>query len=187
MEAYVQRKGWTTFAEMEAERKTARAQYDQLDIDKTDISMRMTYLKGLLDLYEKYEPYQKVNSEYWKLKNAGDKKGKTGFLGFGKKSLAEEYKAQHQTELNTHRMYKSALKDMIEETDKMIRPKSWREELETLQTKYEDKQKSYSAAVVDLAKMEVLNHNRRDLNRMLENERHQKTMNITRKREGQDL
>ena len=84
-------------------------------------------------------------------------------------------------------MFKSALKDMIEETDKMIRPKSWRDELETLQTKYEDKLKSYSIAVVDLAKMEVLNHNRRDLNRMLENERHQKTRNITRKREGQDL
>ena len=187
MEAYVQRKGWTTFVEMEAERETVKAQYDQLDTDKTEISKRMTYLKGLLDLYEKYEPYQKINAEYWKLKNAGDKKGKTGFLGFGKKSLAEVYKQEHQTELNTHRMYKSALKDMIEEPDKKIRPKAWREELETLQTNYEDKQKSYSAAVVDLAKMEVLNHNRRDLNRMLENERHQKTMNITRKREGQDL
>ena len=187
MEAYVKRKGWTTFAEMEAERKTARAQYDQLDIDKTDISMRMTYLKGLLDLYEKYEPYQKVNSEYWKLKNAGDKKGKTGFLGFGKKSLAEEYKAQHLTELNTHRMYKSALKDMIEETDKKIKPVAWRKELTELGETYKEKQKAYSAAVLDLAKMEVLNHNRRDLNRMLENERHQKTRNITRKREGQDL
>ena len=174
MEAYVQRKGWTTFAEMEAERKTVKVQYDQLDTDKTDISNRMSYLQKLLDMYEKYEPYQKIYSEYWKLKNAGDKKGKTGFLGFGKKSLAEEYKLQHQTELNTHRMYKSALKDMIEEPDKKIKPKAWREELEGLKTKYTEKQKSYSAAVVDLAKMEVLNHNRRDLERMLENESHQR-------------
>ena len=174
MEAYVQRKGWTTFAEMEAERKTVKVQYDQLDTDKTDISNRMSYLQKLLDMYEKYEPYQKIYSEYWKLKNAGDKKGKTGFLGFGKKSLAEEYKLQHQTELNTHRMYKSALKDMIEEPDKKINPKAWREELEGLKTKYREKQKSYSAAVVDLAKMEVLNHNRRDLERMLENESHQR-------------
>ena len=174
MEAYVQRKGWTTFAEMEAERKTVKVQYDQLDTDKTDISNRMSYLQKLLDMYEKYEPYQKIYSEYWKLKNAGDKKGKTGFLGFGKKSLAEEYKLQHQMELNTHRMYKSALKDMIEEPDKKINPKAWREELEGLKTKYREKQKSYSAAVVDLAKMEVLNHNRRDLERMLENESHQR-------------
>ncbi|MBQ9340833.1 MAG: MobA/MobL family protein [Lachnospiraceae bacterium] len=174
MEAYVHRKGWTTFEEMKAERDTVFANYEQLAKDKTDINTRMTYLKGLLDLYEKYEPYQKINAEYWKLKNAGDKKGKTGFLGFGKKSLAEEYKAQHQTELNTHRMYKSALKDMIEEPDKKIKPKAWREELETLRTSYTEKQKSYSAAVVDLAKMEVLKHNKGDLERMLENESHQR-------------
>ena len=63
---------------------------------------------------------------------------------------------------------------MIEEPDKKINPKAWREELEGLKTKYREKQKSYSAAVVDLAKMEVLNHNRRDLERMLENESHQR-------------
>ena len=174
MEAYVQRKGWTTFAEMEAERKTVKVQYKQLDKDKTNISERMSYLKGLLDMYEKYEPYQKVNDEYWKLKKAGDEKGKTGFLGFGKKSLAEEYKLKHLTELNTHKMYKSALKDMIEEPDKKITPIAWRKELATLGETYKEKQKAYSAAVIDLAKMEVLNHNRKDLDRMLENESHQR-------------
>ena len=175
MEAYVQRKGWATFDDMKAERKTVEADYEQLGKDKSDISERMSYLKGLLDMYEKYEPYQKIHSEYWKLKNAGDKKGKTGFLGFGKKSLADEYKLQHQTELNTHRMYKSALKDMIEEPDKRIRPKAWREELDGLKIKYAEKQKSYSAAVVDLAKMEVLKHNKGDLERMLENESHKRS------------
>ena len=174
MEAYVQRKGWTTFAEMEAERKTVKVQYKQLDKDKTNISERMSYLKGLLDMYEKYEPYQKVNDEYWKLKKAGDEKGKTGFLGFGKKSLAEEYKLKHLTELNTHKMYKSALKDMIEEPDKKITPIAWRKELATLGETYKEKQKAYSAAVINLAKMEVLNHNRKDLDRMLENESHQR-------------
>ena len=177
MEAYVQRKGWTTFAEMEAERKTVKAEYKQLETDKTGISERMSYLQKLLDMYEKYEPYQKVNAEYWKLKNAGDKKGKTGFRGFGKKSLAEEYKLKHQTELNTHKMYKSALKDMIEEPDKKITPIAWRKELATLGETYKEKQKAYSAAVVDLAKMEVLNHNRKDLDRMLENEGHKRTVN----------
>ncbi|MDY6307992.1 MAG: MobA/MobL family protein [Oribacterium sp.] len=174
MEAYVQRKGWTTFAEMEAERKTVKAEYNQLETDKTDISERMSYLQKLLDMYEKYEPYQKVNAEYWKLKKAGDEKGKTGFLGFGKKNLAEEYKLKHQTELNTHKMYKSALKDMIEEPDKKIKPIAWRKALTELGETYKEKQKAYSAAVVDLAKMEVLNHNRRDLERMLENESHQR-------------
>nr|MBQ4454759.1 MobA/MobL family protein [Clostridia bacterium] len=175
MEAYVLRKGWTTFEDMKAERDTVFTDYEQLGKDKTDISARMSYLKGLLDLYEKYEPYQKINAEYWKLKNAGDKKGKTGFLGLGKKSLAEEYKAQHQTELNTHRMYKSAIKDMIEEPDKKIKPKAWREELDGLKIKYAEKQKSYSAVVIDLAKMEVLKYNKGDLERMLENESHKRS------------
>ena len=178
MEAYVQRKGWTTFAEMDAERKTVKAEYKQLETDKTDISERMSYLQKLLDMYEKYEPYQKVNAEYWKLKKAGDEKGKTGFLGFGKKSLAEEYKLKHQTELNTHKMYKSALKDMIEEPDKKIKPIAWRKELIELGETYKEKQKAYSTAVIDLAKMEVLNHNKRDLQRMLENESHQRNRGI---------
>lgn len=176
MEAYVQRKGWTTFAEMEAERKTVKAEYKQLETDKTDISERMSYLQKLLDMYEKYEPYQKVNAEYWKLKKAGDEKGKTGFLGFGKKSLAEEYKLKHRTKLNTHKMYKSALKDMIEEPDKKIKPIAWRKELTELGETYKEKQKTYSTAVIDLAKMEVLNHNKRDLERMLENESHKRTV-----------
>ncbi|MCR4705052.1 MAG: MobA/MobL family protein [Lachnospiraceae bacterium] len=178
MEAYVQRKGWTTFAEMDAERKTVKAEYKQLETDKTDISERMSYLQKLLDMYEKYEPYQKVNAEYWKLKKAGDEKSKTGFLGFGKKSLAEEYKLKHQTELNTHKMYKSALKDMIEEQDKKIKPIAWRKELTELGETYKEKQKAYSTAVIDLAKMEVLNHNKRDLQRMLENESHQRNRGI---------
>lgn len=110
MEAYVQSKGWSTFEEMKAERKTVEADYEQLGKDKTDISDRMSYLKGLLAMYDKYEPYQKINAEYWKLKKAGETKGKTGFLGFGKKSLTEEYKQQHQAELNTHKMYKCGLR-----------------------------------------------------------------------------
>ena len=40
----------------------------------------------------------------------------------------------------------------------------------------------YFDAVVDLAKMEVLHHNKRDLERMLENESHQRNRDIRRKK-----
>ena len=50
-----------------------------------------------------------------------------------------------------------------------------------LEDRYAKTQRPYSDAVVDLAKMEVLNHNKRDLERMLENESHQRTRSITRK------
>lgn len=71
---------------------------------------RMDYLEKLLDMHKKYEPYQKVNAEYWKLKKAEETKGKGGILGFAKKSVAEEFKKTHQTELTTYRMYRDVLK-----------------------------------------------------------------------------
>ena len=182
MEAYVQGKGWTTFAEMQAERKSVEAQYDQLDKSRTDMGSRMDYLEKLLDMHRKYEPYQKINAEYWKLKKAEETKGKGGILGFAKKSVAEEYKKKHQTELTTYRMYRDVLKDMIAEPDKKIVPKSWQKELDGLEERYAKTQRPYSDAVVDLAKMEVLNHNKRDLERMLENESHQRHRDITRKK-----
>ena len=182
MEAYVQGKGWTTFAEMQAERKSVEAQYDQLDKSRADMCSRMDYLEKLLDMHRKYEPYQKINAEYWKLKKAEETKGKGGILGFAKKSLAEEYKKKHQTELTTYRMYRDVLKDMIAEPDKKIVPKSWQKELEGLEERYAKTQRPYSEAVVDLAKMEVLNHNKRDLERMLQNESHQRNRDITRKK-----
>ena len=38
------------------------------------MSARMDYLEKLLGFHEQYEPYQKVNAEYWKLKKAEEKK-----------------------------------------------------------------------------------------------------------------
>ena len=186
MEAYVQSKGWTTFDEMQADRKALQAEYDRLEKSDGVTSARMDYLQGLIDFCEeKYEPYHKFNVEYWKLKGAEDKNGKP--LVFFKKSKAEEYKRQHQTELNTFKMYKNILKDMIKEPDKKIVPKKWKEELGELDEKSQKTEKAISNAVVDLAKMEVLSYNKRDLERMLENERHQPSRSITKKRNDPSL
>ena len=162
-------------SDMKAERKSIQAQYDQCDKDKTTIEDRIDYLDDLLEAYSKYEPYEQVYQEYWKLKKVEENnKGKGGFLGFAKKSVAQEYKHKHQTELNTRRMYRNVLKDMIEESDKLIKPKAWQKERDTLIEKLSGIRKSISTATVDLAKMEVLDHNRRDLERMLENESHER-------------
>ena len=184
MEAYVRTKGWTTFEEMKSERKIIQSQHDQLDKDKTAISDRIDYLDSLLEAYAKYEPYEKIHEDYWKLKKSEEaNKGKGGFLGFAKKSVAQEYRQKHQTELNTRRMYRNVLKDMIEESDKLIKPKAWQKERDTLAEKLPGIRKSISAATVDLAKMEVLEHNRRDLERMLENERHDRNRERARDRD----
>ena len=186
MEAYVQSKGWTTFDEMQAERKTVQADYDGISKNRTDMMERMEYLEKLLDFHdETYEPYHKINMEYWKLKKAEEKNGKP--LGFFKKSQAEEYKRQHQAQLNSFKMYKSAMKDMIKEPDKKITPIAWRKELEGLKEKYRQTERPLSDAIVNLAKMEVLSYNKRDLERMLENERNERNKNLNRSRTDHSL
>lgn len=63
---------------------------------------------------------------------------------------------------------------MIMETDKKITAGAWRKELESLQEAYEKSTSPYAEVVTDLACVEVLQHNRKDLDRMLENESHKR-------------
>ena len=60
--------------------------------------------------------------------------------------------------------------------DKKITPKAWQKELDGLKERYQKTERPLSDATLDLAKMEVLNHNKRDLERMLENESHKRTV-----------
>jgi hypothetical protein len=182
MEAYVQDKGWTTFAEMNEEKKSLEQLYDEVEVSKDKIRKRMDYLEMLLNANEKYEPYHQIYSEYWKLKKAEEKLGKGKVLGFGTKSKAEEYRRFHHAELNTHRVYREVFKGMIEESDKRITPKKWQEELESLKADYQKNRIRCSDITLHLAKIEVLSYNKRDLERMLENESHQKKHDIGRKR-----
>ena len=153
-----------------------KAEYDTLSETMTAKAERINYLSGLLDAHKDYSPYQEINAEYWKLKKAEESnKGKGGFLGFAKKSVAQEYKLQHQSELNTYKFHRDILRGMIKEDDKKITPKAWQKELDTLTKEYDEAKKPYSQLVWKLASIEVLNHNRRDLERMLENESHQRS------------
>ena len=179
MESYVHGKGWTTFEEMNAEKKSLESRYKQFEKDMNKIGDRMEYLEKLLKLYKKLEPYKKINDEYFKLKNGESKKGT--FFGFGK-SLAEKYKMEHQTELNTYKMMKNALTGMIDEQDKRIKPVAWKKEYEDLEMKYEKCEDSIYDIVPDLAKMEVLDYNKRDLDRMLINESHKRGRDIINER-----
>ena len=56
---------------------------------------------------------------------------------------------------------------------KKIMSKTWKRELEKIEPEFKAVQKPYSQVVLKLAAIEVLNHNRKDLERMLENEGHQ--------------
>lgn len=175
----MQSKGWTTFDEMQTDRKALKADYETMEKNRSDMTERMSYLQKLLDYNDEYyEPYHKYNIEYWKLKGAEDKNGKP--LGFFKKSQAEEYKKQHQSQLTTFKMYKSALKDMIEEPDKKINPKAGKKELDGLKEKYQQTERPMADAIINLAKMEVLSYNKRYLEQTLQNERSAREKNHSR-------
>ena len=72
---------------------------------------------------------------------------------------------------------------MIKESDKKITPKAWKKELDGLKEKYQQTERPLSNAIINLAKMEVLNHNKRDLERMLQNERSERNRTHIRNRD----
>ena len=62
---------------------------------------------------------------------------------------AEEYKRKHQTELNTYKIHRDVLKDMIREQDKKINPKAWQKELDGLREKYQKTERPLSEATLN--------------------------------------
>lgn len=86
------------------------------------MSVCMDYLEKRLAFHDQYEPYQQVNAEYWKLKKAEDKNSKP--LIFFKKSQDEQFKKKHQMDLNTYKIHRYVLKDMIKEPNKKFTPKA---------------------------------------------------------------
>ena len=70
----------------------------------------------------------------------------------------------------------------IHEADKKISPKKWREEISALRAALEGYQQEYSDTVWQLACIETLEYNKKDLGRMLENEGHQQSRERTKDR-----
>ena len=164
MESFVHDMGWTSFAEMDADREKLKQSYDDLLADRTVKADCINYLSALLDKYEDYKPYIKNHKEQWAV------------TGWARK----RYERSHIAELAYYDMYRDELKGMIKEPDKKIAPASWKKELEKLKPEYDKTQKPYSQLVWKLAAIEVLNYNRKDLERMLESERHQQVRQISR-------
>ena len=180
MQAFVTKKGWKTFEDVKVVKRNLESKEGVIAGSKALKEDRVEYLEGIMAFYREYEPYQKVNAEYWKLKKAEEKNGKP--LGFLSKSKAKEYQRLHQAELNTYRMYRDMLKDRIREPEKKIEPKKWEKELDTLRTELGGSWKEYSDTVWELAVIETLEYNKKDLGRMLANESHRRSAEGSRDR-----
>ena len=67
---------------------------------------------------------------------------------------------------------RKTLKDTIEGTNKNITPGKWREELKKIDDSIGDIDKEFNKVANELARVEVLEHNKKELKLFLENERH---------------
>ena len=67
---------------------------------------------------------------------------------------------------------RKAIKECIEGPNKNITPGKWREELKKFDDSIGDIDKQFNAVCCELARIEVLEHNRKELKLILENESH---------------
>ena len=170
MEDFVQKMGWTTFAEMKAFKSEQEQKYSEIVSQRSGMQERISYLESLLGVYKEYEPYIKFHKEQWAV------------TGWERK----KYERKHMAELAYYNAHCVHIKGMITESEKKIIPRTWEKELASLQTSLYKTQKLYAELVTKLSAVEVLEYNRRDLERMLGNESHDKNRNITRSKNRND-
>lgn len=162
MEQFVSDVGITTFDELKDFRRAREDQYLNISAKRSDMEERIQYIEGLLKVYKMYEPYIKFHKEQWELKGWSRKK----------------YERKHLVELTNYDLYRNKLKIMIKEPDKKIMAGAWKKELASLKESYDQSSDQYAEIVNDLACVEVLEYNKKDLKRMLENEQHKRTIDI---------
>ena len=155
VEKFVNEKGWKTFDEVSKYKTNAEKTFTEYREKRDVLADRIDYLQGLLSVYEKYQPFIKNNKERWAL---------TG-------RERRQYEARHVREIGSYEVYREQLKRMIREPDKKILAKNWKAELETLTKEFNATAEPYKDSVRSLATIEVLEYNKRDLQRMLDNER----------------
>lgn len=114
----------------------------------------------------KHEPFIKYHKEQWELK------------GFARK----KYERNHIYELESYDLYRKELKKKIVEPDKKITPKAWKKELAQLEKKLDEIREPFGEVIVNLSSIELLEYNKKELGRMMENEKHQKELSINQSR-----
>lgn len=120
-------------------------------------------------MYKNYEPYIKYNKKRYSIKGKERK----------------EYEAKHIPELSYYEIYRKDLKDAIRESDKKITASAWKKELASIDEQLERTFEPYAQTVSRLAYVEVLEHNRKDLERLLANERNAREKNRNKNRNNQ--
>ena len=156
MENYVHKIGVSTYEELEKYRLGVEPRYKELIAERQSLEKKTEYYKHLLDLYNDYEPYYKVHAE------VSSKRGIAYYRA----------KKKHSIELMQYEVKRKAIKDAIEGTNKNITSGKWREELKKIDDSIGDIDKEFNKVCEELARIEVLEHNKKELKLFFENESH---------------
>ena len=164
MENFVKQNGLSTFEELREFKAGLVPKFDNESAEITKTSERISYLKTLIRIYEEnYEPYIKFNKERWAQPNYIARK---------------MYEHKHTGDLMYYDVYRDLLKSKIIEPDKKITIGAWRKELAQLEPKLASIKESYSDTVIKLASCEIIEWNKKDLERVIANEKHKPKKNI---------
>ena len=158
LEHFVDKKGWNTFDDIRQYMADGEKKYSEITLSRNRLQKRADYLKRLLDVYKEYEPYIKYDKERWSKKGWERKK----------------YEKKHFAELSYYDFYRKKLKSMIEEPGGRIQYSKWKEELGNIQNGFVTSLEELTETVRGLAVAEILLYNKKDLERILENETHKR-------------
>jgi hypothetical protein len=170
MENFVAREKLTSYDDLKKYKNEKSPTFEQLRAERQELATKIERLDDLLSSYKKYEPYIAVHKE------------SVALSGFKKKMFDHN----HIPELSKYDVFHSQLKEKLK-PDEKITPMKWRSELKTYKERLEKTKEPYGKVTVQLACVEVLEHNRKELDRILENESHQNRQQSIAKRRGQEL
>jgi hypothetical protein len=136
--------------------------YDVVEVVQLSRYQKISRLKELSAMHQKYAPIRDIYKESRNL---------TGLAKF-------KYDREHKAELEKYPELKQKMDNLLSEGEKMT-PKKWKAEIKALQADYESIAKEQSEVAMDLAYAEVIDFNKKNLERELANESHKVTKQRT--------
>jgi hypothetical protein len=136
--------------------------YDAVEVVQLSRYQKISRLKELSAMHQKYAPIRDIYKESRNL---------TGLAKF-------KYDREHKAELEKYPELKQKMDNLLSEGEKMT-PKKWKAEIKALQADYESIAKEQSEVAMDLAYAEVIDFNKKNLERELANESHKVTKQRT--------
>ena len=160
--AFVQKNSLENFEQLRMAKSKAESEYDTAYDERHSLDDRIERLDRKLRIFKLYEPYSQVHHESEQL------------TGWAKR----KYDKEHASALREYPDKREMMQCVLDDGEK-IAPKAWKAERDNLIGKREKAQLRMKAKVPDLAYMETIEYNQKELMRDLENESHVAQRQIT--------